>query len=57
MKSIIEVLLMILDMILKELASIAIVNPILLNLSEVAINFTIDKIKKELDKPGSQQEN
>lgn len=30
MKSIIEVLLMILDMILKELASIAIVNPILL---------------------------
>lgn len=57
MKSIIEVLLMILDMILKELASIAIVNPILLILSKVAINFTIDKIKKELDKPGTQQEN
>ena len=57
MKSIIEVLLMILDMILKELASIAIVNPILLILSKVAINFTINKIKKELDKPDTQQEN
>lgn len=57
MKSIIEVLLMILDMILKELASIAIVNPILLILIKVAINLTIDKIKKELDKPDTQQEN
>ncbi|MBU5257486.1 hypothetical protein [Tissierella praeacuta] len=57
MKSIIEVLLMILDMILKELASIATVNPILLILIKVAINLTIDKIKKELDKPDTQQEN
>ncbi|WP_333637903.1 hypothetical protein [Tissierella praeacuta] len=57
MKSIIEVLLMILDMILKELASIAIVNPILLILIKVAISFTINKIKKELDKPDTQQEN